>query len=145
MNPRSWTLPLCLLLGAAPAVPGRAAQAAKATLEWSGQYGGDPSPGAEVVMDAGQWGRLWRRLERPAPPLDFSRYCAVVAFAGQRPTGGFTLEFLPPIPQGKDLRVRWRVHPPSPQSYVTEAFAQPWHVKAFPRPGGGVKLERMDP
>lgn len=141
-------IPLALILAGAavtaPAqAPPQAGERATPAQEWRGQYRSQPEPGAEVVMDAHRWERLWRSLDQRAPALDFTVHCAVVAFAGQRPTGGFTLEFLEPVPQGDDLLIRWRVRSPAPDSYTTQALAQPWKVKAFPRPKGMVKLERV--
>lgn len=113
------------------------------TLEWRGQYGGDPEEGARVLMDLGRWEGLWEGLAKEPPALDFAKYCAVVAHAGKCPTGGYTLEFLEPVLQGDDLLVRWRVRSPSPESFTTQAITQPWKVKAFPRPKGRVKLEKV--
>lgn len=142
MNARPLVPLLCLLLGApAVSLPARSSQEAEG-LEWRGQYHGEQEAGAEVVTNAAQWARLWRRLNQHAPPLDFTRSCAVVAFAGQRPTGGFTLEFLDAVPQGEDLLVRWRVRPPAPNAFVTQALARPWKVQVFPRPKGGIRVER---
>jgi hypothetical protein len=112
------------------------------SLEWRGQYQGEPSPAAATVMDAHRWARLWRSLDQPAPPLDFARYFAVVAFAGEEPTGGYTIEFLPPVVQGDGLLIQWRVKAPSPETYTTQAIAHPWKVKAFPRVAGAVKVEQ---
>lgn len=111
-------------------------------MEWKGQYGGDPQ-GAEALMNEVRWNMAWRRLDRSAPKLDFTKYFAVIANAGERPTGGFTIEFLDPVSQGDDLLIRWRVRSPSPDSYTTQAIAHPWKVKAFPRPKGRVKVEEV--
>ena len=147
MNLAALFLPVLILVGGpAPAQappPAKAGGEAAATMEWRGQYGGDVEAGAEVLMHAGRWEGLWRSLGQGPHPLDFTKYCAVVAYAGQRPTGGFTLEFLEPVPQGNDLLIRWRVRSPSPDSFTTQALAQPWKVKAFPRPKGQVKLEQL--
>lgn len=134
---RRLLLALTLLGGSSawPAVP-------EALPEWRGQYHGEARPGAEVLMDAGAWTRLWRRLDRRPPPLDFSRWCAVAAFAGERPTGGTTLEILDPVPQGDDVLIRWRIRPPAWGAFVTEALARPWRVVVLPRPRGTVKLEQ---
>ncbi len=108
-------------------------------LEWKGQYGGAPETGREVVTDAAGWERLWRGLGKPAPALDFSAYAAAAVFAGQKPTGGFTVRFDEPEPRGDDLLVRARVV--APTGFVTQAFAQPWAVRAFPRPKGRLIVE----
>lgn len=136
MHPILFLLPAVLIAG-------QAGSQAQPELEWRGQYQGDASTRAIVVMNAKHWERIWRGLDKPAPPLDFTRYCAVVAYAGERPTGGYTLEFLAPVAQGDDLLIKWRVVAPAPDSYTTQALAQPWKAKAFPRPKGKVIVEQM--
>lgn len=140
-------LMVLLLLGALAGwsqVPPSPQAGESQALEWRGQYQGDSAPGAEVVSDARTWARLWRRLEREAPALDFATHVAVVAYAGERPTGGYTIEFSEAAPQGPDLLVRWRVRAPAPDTYTTQALARPWKVKALPRPRGAVRLVRLD-
>ncbi len=141
MSAPIWVAPVTILLAFPTAAQTPPASPTADPLEWKGQYGGD-AEGAELILDAAHWNSLWRSLERPAPTLDFTKFFAVVAYAGERPTGGFTLEFLEPAPQGDDLLIRWRVRSPSPDSYTTQAIAHPWKVKAFPRPKGTVRLEQ---
>lgn len=109
-------------------------------LEWKGQQGGRDAS-ATVVADAKAWEALWRTLGKDAPALDFKTHCAVAAFAGERPTGGFTLDISEPEAKGDDAVVRWTVKEPAPTSFVTQAFTSPWKVKAFPRPKGKVITE----
>ncbi len=147
MTQPSLFLHLCLLSTGVPSVLAEAqspASPAPAT-RWQGQVSGEAEPGARVVTEAGDWARLWRALGRDAPPLDFSRWCAVVAFAGERPTGGFRLVFEEPVQEGADLVIRWRVLPPGPDQIVTQALAHPWRVQAYPRPAGRVRLEPVLP
>jgi len=108
-------------------------------MEWKGQYGGPLEAGAEVAADAGAWTRLWLRLGQDAPPLDFKKYFAVAVFAGERPTGGFTVEFLDPVSKGADVVVRYRIKEPT--GFTTQALAQPWKVRAFERVKGKVFVE----
>lgn len=105
-------------------------------MEWKGQYGGLIDAGTQVATDEGQWTRLWLMIGSDAPPLDFKKYFAVAVFAGERPTGGYTVDFLEPVPKGMDVTVKYRVVPPS--GFATQAIAQPWKVKAFPRVKGQV-------
>ncbi len=129
------------ILLAALLLAGGAAHAKKTEkpMEWKGQYGGPIDAGTEVAADASAWSRLWMRLGQDAPALDFKKYFAVAVFAGERPTGGFTVEFLEPEPKGMDLIVRYRIKPPS--GFSTQAIAQPWKVRAVPRVKGKVFLE----
>lgn len=128
------TLAAALLLAA----PSNAKKAEK-PMEWKGQYGGPIDPGTEVAADASAWARLWLQLGQDAPPLDFTKYFAVAVFAGERPTGGFTVEFFDPAPKGKDVVVRYRVN--APAGFATQAIAQPWKVRAFERVKGKVFVE----
>lgn len=115
------------------------AKKAEKPMEWKGQYGGPIDAGTEVAADEGAWTRLWLQLGQDAPPLDFKKYFAVAVFAGERPTGGFTVEFLDPVPKGMDVIVRYRIKAPS--GFATMAIAQPWKVRAFERVKGKVFVE----
>jgi len=130
-----------VLLAAACAAPPREPreEGAMQTLEWKGQAGGPVEPGAEVAVDAGSWNALWRRLGQPPPPLDMGKYVGVAVYAGQRPTGGWTISFSEPLSRGDDIVVRYRVVKPA--GFVTQAFTQPWKVRAFPRPKGRAAVE----
>lgn len=116
---------------------------AEKPMEWKGQYGGQIDPGTVVAADASAWSRLWLSLAQDAPDLDFKKYFAVAVFAGEHPTGGFTIEFLEPVFKGIDVIVRYRIMPPS--GFATQAVAQPWKVRAFPRVDGKVFVEAAKP
>lgn len=120
------------------AVPCHAKKSEK-PMEWKGQYGGPIDPGTEVAADEGAWTRLWLMVGQDAPPLDFKKFFAVAVFAGERPTGGYTVEFLDPVPKGMDVIVRYRVKEPA--GFATQAIAQPWKIRAFPRVRGKVFVE----
>jgi hypothetical protein len=123
---------LAALLFAAPAH----AKKAEKPMEWKGQYGGPIDAGTEVAADASAWMRLWLQVGQDAPALDFKKYFAVAVFAGERPTGGYTVEFLEPVVKGPDVTVRYRIKPPT--GFSTQAIAQPWRIRAFARVPGKV-------
>jgi hypothetical protein len=125
-------LALAALLFAGPAH----AKKTEKPMEWKGQYGGPIDPGTEVAADEGAWTRLWLQIGSDAPPLDFKKYFAVAVFAGERPTGGYTVEFLEPVVKGSDVTVRYRIKEPT--GFATQAIAQPWKVRAFARVKGKV-------
>jgi len=143
MNVIPVVLSLCVLLGTVPARCTNGMAQSEETQEWRGQYGGEDAPLAHVITRAAAWARLWRRLDKPVPQVDFTQNCVVVAFAGLRPTGGFAIEYLDPVTQGDDLLVRWRVRRPAPGSYVTQALARPWKVKVFTKPKGSLGVEQV--
>ena len=125
-----------LFAGAANIKVPAAGWKAEKIMEWKGQYGGPIDAGTEVAADASAWTRLWLMLGQDAPALDFTQYFAVAVFAGERPTGGYTVEFLDPVPKGMDLAVRYRIKRPA--GFSTQAIAQPWKVRAFARVKGKV-------
>ena len=107
----------------------------------SGKAGTAAHSGHQLVVDANGWTRLWRSLGQQAPPLDFTKYFAVAVMAGEHPTGGYTIEFLELMPKEPDVTVRYRVKKPT--GYTTQAIAQPWKVRAFPRVDGKVRVEAI--
>ena len=112
------------------------AKKAEKPMEWKGQHGGPIDPGTEVATDVSGWTRLWLQLGQDPPELDFKKYFAVAVFAGERPTGGYTVEFLEPAAKGPDVTVRYRINDPT--GFSTQAIAQPWKVRAFERVKGKV-------
>ena len=125
-----------LLGGSASMNVSAAGRKAEKPMEWKGQYGGPIDAGTEVATDESSWTRLWLQLGQDAPALDFKKYFAVAVFAGERPTGGYTVEFLDPVPKGADVTVYFRVKDPA--GFSTQAVAQPWKVRAFERVKGKV-------
>lgn len=122
-----------------PAEPGRSTEKKPMMQEWKGAQGGEQLHAHMVISDAGAWDGVWRELGKPAPPLDFSRFSAVVVYVGRKPTGGWTAVFDPPQARGDDLLVRYRI--PKPAGFVTQAFTSPWKIVAVPKPKGRVIVE----
>lgn len=136
------TLIAALLVAGAAVLPATAhakKRKAEKPMEWKGQQG--PMEAAvETVADAKAWERLWLKIGQDAPDLDFKKFVAVAVFAGEKPTGGFVVEFADtaPAPDG-GIKVKWRLK--APDGFASQAFAQPWKVRAFPRPRGAVVVE----
>ena len=105
-------------------------------MEWKGSYGGSIDAEERVVTEPDGWTRLWLMLGQDAPPLDFTKYYAVAIMAGEKPTGGYGIDFLEPVKKGADVTVRYTIK--TPTGFTTQAVAQPWKVRAFPRVKGKV-------
>lgn len=131
-----------ILAAALLAGPASAKKKTEKPMEWKGQQNGSMTVEHEVVTDEKAWERLWLRLGKDAPELDFKKFVAVVVFAGERPTGGFSVDFMDPAPvKDGGIKVLYKIKEPAPDSFVTQAFALPWKVRAFPRPRGAVTVE----
>lgn len=107
-------------------------------MEWKGQYGGAPETGHRLITDQKGWDALWRVLGKEAPALDLKAYNVVAVFIGEKPTGGWTATFEEPREKDGDTLVVYRVN--APKGFVTQAFTQPYAVKAFPKPKSGKML-----
>jgi hypothetical protein len=107
-------------------------------MEWKGQYGGAPEAGHRLITDQKGWEALWRVLGKDAPALDFKAYNAVAVFIGEKPTGGWTAVFDEPREKDGDTLVSYRIK--EPKGFTTQAFTQPYLVRAFPKPAAGKML-----
>ncbi|MDE2290785.1 MAG: protease complex subunit PrcB family protein [Elusimicrobia bacterium] len=113
-----------------------------APSQWSGPQCAVSAPSVRVVEEAAAWEALWEEaFDAPAPPVDFARSCAVAVFAGLKPTGGFSIEFLPPEADGDGLLVPARLRAPAAGGFVTQAFTQPWAIRLYDRPKGPLRAE----
>ncbi len=110
-------------------------------MEWKGQYGGPIDAEQQVITDEAGWTRLWLTLGQDAPEFDFKKFFAVGVMAGEKPMGGYVIEFLDPVPKGMDVTIRYRVN--APTGFSTQAIAQPWKVRGFPRVKGKVFVEEL--
>lgn len=131
-------LVLLLALSAHAAAP---AKEKKTTMEWKGQNGGPAQAGHQVVTDVKGWEALWRVIGKDAPALDLKKHVAVAVFLGERPTGGWSVKFLDPVPKDGDVHLAYVVE--GPKGFATQAFTAPFHVRALPRPAKG-KLVVME-
>ena len=136
---------LALLLLSAGCAAGRVEKkmtTSETTPEWKGPMGGSSANHNHLVVDdAAGWSSVWAELGKPAPALDFTKYCAVAVFVGERPTGGYGVAYESPVAKGDDLVVRYRITKPT--GFSTQAFTRSWSVKAFPRPKGRVIVEYL--
>jgi hypothetical protein len=120
--------------------------ATEARMEWKGASCGVSKARAVVVTNEKDWQELWQdAFGQQAPSADFTRHYAVAVFAGAEPTGGWAPE-LKRLSAGNDSEqvVGWRVSPPPPGAFVTQAFTTPYLIQLLDGDGRKVRLERLD-
>lgn len=107
--------------------------------EWRGGFCAEERPSARIIESGAEWDRLWRdSIKQKSPEVDFSKHLAAAVFLGAKPTGGYGVEYLDPLSDGKELVLRYRVR--SPKGMVIQAFTQPYAVKLYRKTGLKVSL-----
>ncbi|MEH2371468.1 protease complex subunit PrcB family protein [Nostoc sp.] len=98
-----------------------------------------------VIDNLERWIDLWQQhtcnTEPPSlvPQVDFTRYRVVVIFAGEKPTGGYSVEILSAetsSSQTKDrssLVITVQYRQPGAGDFVTEALTYPYHMIRIPK------------
>ncbi len=98
--------------------------------QWKGQFCGVSAPGTRTAKTSQEWEGLWKEIGRPAPAQDLKGKMAVAVFLGERPTGGFRVQFSEPKTAKDRLMVGYRVLPP--KGMAIQAFTQPYAVRLLP-------------
>lgn len=96
------------------------------------------SPGEqqiEFASDAETYRRLWSQLVGTGEPpeVDFTRESVVFLLAGQRSTGGYSVEPRAARVEGQTLVVDAHVRTPGTDAMVTQALTSPYAVIAVRR------------
>lgn len=115
-------------------------------MEWKGANCSISRPKAVVVANESDWSQLWRdALGRDAPSADFKGRFAVALFAGAEPTGGWSLQLKELSSPGDTTRVLgWKVSPPPPGAFVTQAFTQPYLIQLLDGDPTKVELRPLE-
>ena len=123
-----------------------AAGAPFSTIE-QGSASGVTSPTTLVIRSEEEWQVLWARhaavrAPTPGPPqIDFSREMVIAVFAGERTTGGFTVEVTAIDVSSGAIRVTYHESDPPPDSFLTQALTQPYHLVTTPRVEGPITFQ----
>ena len=110
-----------------------------------GADSGYQSASQTVIDNKERWINLWQQHTSdtepptPVPQVDFTSYNVVAVFAGEKSTGGYSVEMLTVETrnfQTKDLPslvivVEYRQ--PQPEDFVTEAMTYPYHMIKIPQ------------
>lgn len=125
---------LALALLATPS--GATMSPAAKTMEWKGAFCRQAEPEAIVAKSAHDWAKVWEKIGKAAPEADFNTHFAVAVFAGQRPTGGWSVSWQQ---EGAVIRYRWL----KPKGMAMQVITQPYDVRLFSNVDGPVKVEAL--
>ncbi|GAO76331.1 protease complex subunit PrcB family protein [Meiothermus ruber] len=107
-----------------------------------------PEPTAYLASSAEQLLSVWRlaagnQIPQPATPsVDFSRSRVVAFFWGQKPTGGYGVQYVSSQLSGSTLRVTLRLVSPAPGAILTQALTSPFVLLEVP--GRFTRVEFVD-
>ncbi len=89
-------------------------------------------PQAIAAADAASYQRLWSSTigEGEPPSVDFASESVVFLLAGEKPTGGWSVEPRGATIEGDVLVVDAAIHGPARDAFVTEALTYPYAVVA---------------
>lgn len=108
-----------------------------------------------VIDNSEQWINFWQQHTSnaepppPVPQVDFSRDSIVAVFAGEKPTGGYSIEILSAETSGSQIQERSVIAitvqhcQPEPGDFVTEALTYPYHIIRIPKIDGRVVFKHI--
>jgi len=91
-------------------------------------------PSALIASNQSQFQSIWRlatgkQIPQPtAPSVDFNLNRVVAFFWGQKPTGGYSVQYVSSQLSGSTLRVTLRLVSPAPGAIVTQALTSPFVI-----------------
>jgi hypothetical protein len=106
-----------------------------------------------VIDNSAQWIDLWQQHTSntepppPVPQVDFTRYSVVAVFAGEQPTGGYSVEIVSVETSSsqtqEQLAINVEHRQPSAGDFVTEALTYPYHMIRIPKIHGRVVFKQV--
>ncbi len=100
----------------------------------------------ELITDEAGWRRTWEKVGagRPVPDVSFDTRAVVVAYQGQRATGGFSIEITGIRRTGTVLAVTVSERRPASGSLTTQVITSPFVAVSIPRPPSGASVRFAD-
>ena len=102
----------------------------------------------ELITDEAGWARAWRSIGggRPMPEVNFNTRAVIVAFQGQKPTGGHSIEIEAVNRVGTVLAVKAIERRPASGDVTIQVITSPFVAVSIPRPptGATVKFDGGD-
>jgi hypothetical protein len=84
-------------------------------------------PAASVITDEQGWKAFLTRSRHAGTPpkVDFTKQMVISIFAGEKPTGGFSVRVTKVIDDSSRAVVHWQLRAPPPDAMVTQALTYP--------------------
>ncbi|MBC7930189.1 MAG: DUF885 family protein [Rubrivivax sp.] len=100
----------------------------------------------ELITDEAAWRRAWETVGggRPLPDVSFDTRALVVAYQGQQPTGGYSIEITGIKRIGTVLAISVGERRPVSGSLTTQVITSPFVAVSVPRPPTGATVRFAD-
>lgn len=98
-----------------------------------------PTANQLVINNTTEWVDFWQEHSSdnipppPVPEVDFTQYQVVAVFAGEKSTGGYSVEITSVETTNSQLVITAKYSQPQADDIVTEAFTYPHHIIKIPR------------
>lgn len=96
----------------------------------------------ELITSEAEWRRAWDVVGggRPLPDVNFDTRAVVLAYQGQQPTGGFSVEVEEIERLGTVLAVRVKERRPASEDITIQVITSPFVAVSIPRPPAGASV-----
>ena len=104
-----------------------------------GTYSGYSAANELVINSTAEWLDLWQQhssdnIPPPsAPEVDFKNYRIIAVFAGEKPTGGYSVEITSVKIVNFQLVITVRYDEPRAEDIVIQPLTYPHHIVVIPR------------
>ncbi|MCA1753563.1 MAG: protease complex subunit PrcB family protein [Spirochaeta sp.] len=104
-----------------------------------GSYSGVLTQREVTVESEAALDRLWREIHSgrspvpETPDIEFETMQIAAVFAGEKPSGGYSIEVTAMQHEDEHLTIYYQEQSPAPGDIVTQALTQPYHIVQFTR------------
>lgn len=110
-----------------------------------GTYSAYPTANQLAISSTAEWVDLWQRHSSnnipppPVPEVDFTQDRVIAVFAGEKFTGGYSVEIISVETTNSQLVIIVKHRQPGAEDIVTQVITHPYHIIRIPR----MTLERV--
>lgn len=131
-----------LLTGLLALLPFTACATAPAP-DWQGNAAQATAAETLVASDPAGWQQVWTKVGQAAPRDLPNDTTAVAVFAGQKRTGGYSVEFVAVQDGASAVTVTYRIRKPRFDEMVTQALTSPYAIQLVSNQGKPVTVQEV--
>ena len=122
--------------------PSQPGQTNKMRIIAKGAFSGYQQPAHLVITNETQWAEVWKKHSvqekpaRPLPKVDFEKETVLFIAAGQKTTGGYSVEISRVADIAGQTAVFLKTRTPKPGGIQLQSLTAPFHIVAIPKVKG---------